>query len=306
MKKSTAYLILSFAVLPFMIATAMVDNSDTVLNESIPTVEELYFTNKPLTLTEQEKASLEIVEKWQQSKNSKPFTGKDGSVTFLYGVGQPSIVCAPLQVCDIALQPGEMVTSMHLGDERWFAESAVTGQGINAIEHVIIKIKDSGLETNLIITTDLRTYNLLLRSDRTLYMPKVSFKYPQDELAEFNARRAKEATMRQEQTLPETNEYLGDLNFDYDISGEAAWKPLRVYNNGEKTILQMPKDMKKTEAPTLLVIRGGQGWFSKDEQVMVNYRVQGDRFIVDTVFDEAILITGIGRNQQRVTIVRKQ
>ena len=40
------------------------------------------------------------------------------------------------------------------------------------------------------------------------------------------------------------------------------------------------------------------------ETVMVNYRVQGDRYIVDTVFDKAILIAGVGKSQDRITIQR--
>ena len=37
---------------------------------------------------------------------------------------------------------------------------------------------------------------------------------------------------------------------------------------------------------------------------MVNYRVQNNRYIVDAVFDKAMLIVGVGRNQERVTITR--
>ncbi|STX59154.1 putative conjugal transfer protein trbG [Legionella geestiana] len=37
---------------------------------------------------------------------------------------------------------------------------------------------------------------------------------------------------------------------------------------------------------------------------MVNYRVQGARYIVDTIFDRAILISGVGRRQERITIIR--
>ncbi|MNP67871.1 Conjugal transfer protein [compost metagenome] len=79
---------------------------------------------------------------------------------------------------------------------------------------------------------------------------------------------------------------------------------MRVYNDGSKTIIQMPRTMGQTEAPTLLVIRKEGGWFKDDETVMVNYRVQGDRYIVDTVFDKAILIAGVGKSQDRVTIQR--
>lgn len=40
--------------------------------------------------------------------------------------------------------------------------------------------------------------------------------------------------------------------------------------------------------------------------VLVNYRVQGNRYIVDTVFDRAILIAGVGSSQDRVTISRRK
>ena len=66
----------------------------------------------------------------------------------------------------------------------------------------------------------------------------------------------------------------------------------------------MPRSMEQTEAPTLLVVRRDGGLFRDAETVMVNYRVQGDRFIVDTVFDKAILIAGVGSGQDRVTITR--
>lgn len=37
---------------------------------------------------------------------------------------------------------------------------------------------------------------------------------------------------------------------------------------------------------------------------MVNYRLQGDRYIVDALFDKAMLIAGVGSRQRRVTITR--
>ena len=39
---------------------------------------------------------------------------------------------------------------------------------------------------------------------------------------------------------------------------------------------------------------------------MVNYRLQGDRYIVDTIFDKAILIAGVGKGQDKITIKRVQ
>ena len=111
---------------------------------------------------------------------------------------------------------------------------------------------------------------------------------------------------RTDNTLPATGEYLGDLSFDYELSGSASWKPVRVYNDGRKTIIEMPGTMQQTEAPTLLVVRKEGGLFTDDETVLVNYRVQGNRYIVDTVFDRAILIAGVGSSQDRVTISRRK
>jgi type IV secretion system protein VirB9 len=66
----------------------------------------------------------------------------------------------------------------------------------------------------------------------------------------------------------------------------------------------MPKVMAQTEAPTLLLLNKEGGLFKKDDTVMVNYRLQGDRYIVDVVFDKAILVAGVGGNQNRITITR--
>ena len=76
-------------------------------------------------------------------------------------------------------------------------------------------------------------------------------------MAKWETIKHRETKERQEKTIPKTGEYLGDLNFDYAITsnGDIAWKPVRVYNDGQKTIIQMPAAMAQTEAPTLLVIR---------------------------------------------------
>jgi type IV secretion system protein VirB9 len=37
---------------------------------------------------------------------------------------------------------------------------------------------------------------------------------------------------------------------------------------------------------------------------LVNFRVDGSRYIVDRLFDKAILVVGVGKKQTRVTITR--
>lgn len=267
---------------------------------------DMYFSGESPKLTKQEQAAIAIAEKWSAGSDiTKPVTGPDGAIKFLFGATRASIVCAVLQVCDIELEPGEQVNNINIGDPaRWTIDPAITGNGSNEIQHIIVKPMDVGLDTTLIITTDRRAYHLRLRSHRTQYMPRVSFTYPENALAKWQTIKKQSTQERQNNTLPVTGEYLGNLDFAYTISGNTRWTPVRVYNDGKKTIIQMPSEMQQTEAPTLLVVRKDGGLFSDDETVLVNYRVHGDRYIVDTLFDKAILIAGVGGSQDKVTITK--
>lgn len=273
-------------------------------------LEDRYFADDNPILTRQERQALTIVQRWQthgDKDSGKVFVGRNGAIVYVFGVQSPSVVCAVLQVCDIALQAGEQVNSIQLGDTaRWTIEPAISGTGVGEVQHLLIKPMDVGLNTSLVVTTDRRTYHIRLRSHRSKYMPQVAFTYPEEALAKWDKIRALKQQRRSDNTLPTSGEYLGDLSFDYDLAGHAPWKPVRVYNDGHKTIIQMPRSMAQGEAPTLLVIRGDKGLFSAPETVLVNYRVQGDRYIVDTVFEQAILIAGVGHTQNKITITRRQ
>ena len=290
-----------------LLAMAMGLVAPLALAQTDSQMAEQFFNKTNPKLTPQEKAGLEISKQWiDRSGNSiKPVPGEDGTVRFVFGATQPSIVCAVMQICDVQLQQGEQVSSVNLGDSvRWLVEPAVSGSGEQIVQHLIIKPLDVSLDTSLVVTTNLRTYHLRLRSHRTDYMPRVAFVYPEDAAAKWQALKRAEAAERKSNTIPLTGEYLGNLNFGYRISGRAPWKPVRVYNDGTKTIIEMPQAMSQTEAPTLLAVRDSGSPFKKDEQVMVNYRLQGARYIVDTLFDKAILVTGVGSNQRKIVIER--
>ena len=264
-----------------------------------------YFSKNEPKMTPQELAAVAIGKKWQEGQDVKPFQGPDGSINWPYLPGkQYPVMCAVLQVCDVALQPGENVNGMNVGDPRYTVEPAVTGSGAGQVLHLILKPLDVGLDTTLVLTTDRRTYHFRLRSSRSALMPFVSFTYPEDAMAKWDAIKAHEVKVRQDNTIPQTGEYLGNLDFNYTVSGSTRWKPTRVYNDGRKTIIEMPSTMQQSEAPALLVVRKDGGLFTDAETQMVNYRVQGDRYIVDTIFDKAILVSGVGSSQDKVTITR--
>lgn len=295
-------------VQPFIFSCALLALLPSMAFAAPDELADKYFTGTNPTLTPQERAALAIAKRWEagSASGSKPVQGANGSIKFLWGTQQPSIVCAVLQLCDVSLQPGEQVNALHLGDTaRWTVEPAITGSGAGEVVHIIIKPHEVGLETSLVVTTNRRTYHMRLRSHRVEYMPQISFIYPEDALAKWDALKTRERQERVERTIPQTKEYLGDLSFDYEMTGAAPWKPVRIYNDGRKTVIELPDIVQQTEAPSLLVVRKEGGLFSDEETVIVNYRVQGSRYIVDAVFDRAILIAGVGGNQDRVTITRR-
>jgi type IV secretion system protein VirB9 len=275
---------------------------------------------KPLTA--QQKASLAIAGRWRDAASAgaaAPVAGADGAVVFAFGGAEPTVVCAVLQVCDVELQAGEQVNSINLGDSaRWLVTPAVSGPASSEAQHLVLKPMDVGLSTSLVVTTDRRTYHLALVSHHDDYMPRVAFTYPADTAAQWanlkihvaqqaaveQARVAKETAMPGARAANGSQEYLANLRFNYTITGDASWKPARVFNDGVKTVVEMPSSLAQGDAPTLLVVRKGGSISNDGDTTLVNYRVQDGRYIVDQVFDEAVLVVGVGNKQQRVTIVR--
>lgn len=253
-------------------------------------------------LTKSEAAGLAIARAYNKGALS-PVAGPGGSILFAYGSGTPSIVCAPLQVCDVALQPGETVNSINVGDAaRWLIEPAVTGAGPDRRQHLIIKPLDVGLSTTMVVATDRRAYHISLKSHKTAFMPLVTFSYPEELMAKWKRLQAAKVQAKAEKTIPETGESLETLDFNYRVEGSASWKPVRVYSTGRQTIIQLPKTVAANEVPTLLVLRKEGGLFTDEDLEVVNYRVQGDRYVVDQLFERAVLIAGVGSDQDRITI----
>src|SRR3546814_26587 len=78
-------------------------------------------------VTANEAKGMGISTQWRGSQGLVT-KGADGKVIFLYGEVQPSVVCSPLQVCDIELQGGEVVRDVLVGDNvRWKVEPATSG-----------------------------------------------------------------------------------------------------------------------------------------------------------------------------------
>jgi type IV secretion system protein VirB9 len=197
------------------------------------------------------------------------------------------------QVTDIALESGEKLLSVSAGDTvRWVVGDTTSGEGKETIAHILVKPIAPDLTTNLVITTDRRTYHVELHATEKTYMASVSWTYPTAALTAL-----KHEPDKSWATTVDTGPDLAALRFRYKIEGDAPWKPQRVFDDGTKVYIQFPSGLKQGEAPPLFVI-GGDG-----KPALVNYRVKGTTYIVDRLFAAAELRLGTAP-QQVVRIVR--
>ncbi|MEO5492884.1 MAG: P-type conjugative transfer protein TrbG [Sphingomonas sp.] len=197
------------------------------------------------------------------------------------------IYTAPERVTDIALEPGEALTSVASGDTaRWVIGDTSSGSVSGKIVHVLVKPFATGLATNLVITTDRRTYHVALTSSGGAAMSAISWSYPMDALLAIKR--------RQEQSLAAEPVAAGldvdELHFGYQISGDQpAWRPLRAFDDGRQTFIEFPASLTVGEAPPLFIVG------AKGEAELVNYRLSGRYYVVDRIFETAELRLGTKR-----------
>ncbi len=203
-----------------------------------------------------------------------PFT--DGALYQVYS--------SPGRVTVVSLQPGEELVTVAAGDTvRWIVGDTSSGTGADLRVSVLVKPTRSGLKTNLVVTTNRRTYLIELTSTEKAWMASVSWDYPKDRML---------ALQRQSQAAQiaapvDAGLSLERIRFRYAISGSnPSWKPLRAFDDGEKVYIQFPSGIAQGELPPLFVI-GAQG----DGQ-LVNYRFRSPYYIVDRLFGAAELRLG--------------
>lgn len=215
------------------------------------------------------------------------FPFSDGAIYQVY--------TAPGAVTDIALQPGENLVAVAAGDTvRWVIGDTTSGTGADKRTHILVKPFASSLATNLVITTDRRSYHIQLTATSRTAMAALSWTYPADQLIAL--RRAAE----QAAAVAPVSEGLAidSLHFNYAISGDTpTWRPIRAFDDGRQTFVEFPATIAVGDAPPLFVV-GPTG-----DAELVNYRIRGRFYVVDRIFDIAELRLGT-RKQQVVRIAR--
>lgn len=252
----------------------------------------LDYISPSVPLSPRERQAVKMAEDWANT-GTAPIQA-NGKIMYVYGASLPTVVGAPLQLCDIELQAGETVNEVVVGDSaRWLLEVAKSGK----TTHILIKPVDAGLQTSAVITTDRRAYHLNLKSAQTGHTPQIAFLYPEESIVKYRDKERQEAKAKEWKTaeIDGQTKDLSQLNFNYDVKGDAPWKPVQVFDDGRQMFIKLPSQVQSADAPVVLVRNGGQ-------DTLANFRMKNLTMLVDGIFPEAILISGVGSKQQRVTI----
>lgn len=269
---------------------------------------------------------------------------KAGLVTFAYGSGIPTVVCALLELTDLAFEKGESILSVQLGDSvRWNIESAISGSANDSVEHLIVKPLEAGLKTSMLITTDRRTYHIRLKSTEADFMPAVVFSYPNslklpskkhygddsylqytsnydsnedhNDYSETNSSLKNyssvqnvsyEGNSRPALNVAATyNDSTQRRNYNYSVDGDSKIIPQNVYDDGKRIFIVMDNPINSSYLPVLQEISSESFlFFGEDKINTINFTYFDNTFVVDGIYSHLRLISKNGEEKQSADVVR--
>ncbi len=252
----------------------------------------------PQAFHELEDAAVAQAKVWQSGGRARPLMSSDGKIVFAFGQSMPKLTCSPGRACDVEMEPGEKVKTVILADKvNWAWEGAESVEKGKTIQHLVFQPRDKELETNVIVTTDRRTYHIRLFSPKIEgdYLNRAGFYYPSDLVSSWSEKMGVEAaaTVKEESSnvMPGPVSPL-KLAFDYRILGDATFMPVRIFNDGERVYMEMPDSLRTGEHPVFMLID------EKGNEMVVNYRREIDQstnrihYVVDKLFNKGELRMG--------------
>lgn len=210
------------------------------------------------------------------------------------GTALPTVLATPGRITEIRLEPGERLAGpgpVAAGDTaRWIIGHSESGAGAAATVHVLVKPTEPGLATNLLISTDRRSYQLVLRSTAADWIPWIAFRHPPGEPSLASG--GGPVSARETRDPPPASG--ANLSFAWRVEGRAPFRPERVFDDGRHVFIDIPLIAGRVVAPPLFMV-GPDG-----REAAAEVRIERQRMVVPRLFDEAELRLG----RRRVRILR--
>ncbi len=210
----------------------------------------------------------------QDAKNAQ----NNSTMVFAYAPDQLyKIYCRTGYLTDIELKKGERISFVGGGDTSSWAVNTTIVAGT---PHIYVKPVVESSTTNLIVTTNKRSYQIILNTSNW-YNPMVKWNYDLDEQESMLQQNAKDA-----ETIDASMNVASydSLHFGYDVSikGSKRYKPDMIFDDGTKTIIQFAKGTDRL--PALFMKEPG-----KKDLSLANFKTKGNCYIIDRIIDRAEL-----------------
>lgn len=124
-------------------------------------------------------SAMAMAESSQANNEIHPVIDTDGKWVFPFSRSHLSqVTCAVLQVCDLQLEAGEVITKLDIEDPmHWSVDTTFSGDVERRTQHLIVMPIEIGLVTSLFVKTNRRAYKIALTSRKTESMSHVVFDY---------------------------------------------------------------------------------------------------------------------------------
>jgi type IV secretion system protein VirB9 len=243
----------------------------------------------------------------------------DSQGVYLLSYGSPTVptvLCSPTKVCEIVLEQDETVFKIYSGDTvRWIINPGYAGSRAN-IPTILFKPIDVGtpddpVQTNLIITTNRRTYEVDLLAVKKTPHTRYGFTYPQEQFMVSPTVNSPDSTPFhtpapvQPEAMPappaSTSQQMPRVGppkppDSYRIEGFTDYKPIAVWNDGTHTYVEMPP---KAQAPSIYTES------STGTLEMINFHPPIDNiYTIDGTPNHIVLIGNIGKHVPHIDILR--
>lgn len=214
----------------------------------------------------------------------------NATMTFAYAPNQLyKIYCRRGYLTDLAFRKGETIQFVGGGDTAGWAVSSAT---VDGIPHLYIKPVVEVSTTNLIVTTNKRSYQLIVHS-ADWYNPMVSWTYATEDHQDMLRSEQKNEAAR---TASVHATDVESLDFSYKVKGKnAEYRPETVFSDGMRVYLKFNK-LPQRQVPIFIQEKGSR------MMTLVNYQQKDNYYIIDAPFERAQLRVS---EHENVTIEHK-
>lgn len=228
-----------------------------------------------------------------------PVGDADGAITSVGG--RPVLVCSPLHTCVITLPVGtKPATTVGVSPYEWKVQQAIVGKQ----PEIFLSPVFAGLHQNLVIATatpkgDAINFQVRLVSDKNHYVPNLRIALPETSSRTWSHSQLERIALpeapaeghspdKRSQVPPLPLVPIAAIHTNWTIHcGGGGWfgtsdcqaiRPLRVYDDGVDTVIEMPAG---------LATHGGfpivQAFNQTGKEIGINTQIRGHLIVIDSV-----------------------